>query len=165
MPAARNKVQRWSGIQGAVASVLVGAFLWSACSGNQATRSEIQATWIPDGASGLLLRTNVGRCQIVLLPDGTFNASVPDYLLKTSDQASGRLMAGTGGWTLLQSAGERQIKLTFTNVEGERISWGASPLEIRRVRGTLQLSFWIGEEGEKRFVFVRQQREAIQPQQ
>jgi hypothetical protein len=134
---------------------MVAALLCSSCSGRQTTKSEMEGTWIPNASSQALIKTAGAKCQIVLLTDGTFSASVPDFLLKTSDQASGRIMVGTGRWSFLQT-GEGEVKLNFTDVDGQRINWGAQVLQVRTAGNGLQLFFWIGEEGGKRFAFERQ---------
>lgn len=157
--AARNNMQRriarvWQiGLLPLV--LVVAAMLCSSCSGRKMTKSDSQGTWIPNRPSQAFLKTANSKCQIILLPDGTFNASVPDYLMKTSDQASGRIMVGTGQWSFLQE-GPGKVKLNFTDVDGQRINWGAQALQVQAAGNDFNLFFWIGEEGERRFVFERQ---------
>lgn len=149
----RRAANQWANSLSLIAGVV--AFLCSSCSGRQTTKSEMEGTWIPNASSQALIRTVAAKCQIVLRADGTFTASVPDYLMKTSDQASGLIMVGTGGWSLLK-AGQGEVKLNFADVDGQRVNWGAKGLQVRTAGKDLQLFFWIGEEGEKRFVFERQ---------
>jgi len=134
---------------------MVAALLCSSCSGHQTTKSEMEGTWIPNTSSQALKKTAGAKCQIILRPDGTFSASVPDCLMKTSDQASGRIMVGNGQWSFLQE-GQGKVKLKFSEVDGQRISWGAQVLRVRAAGNNMNLFCWIGEEGEKRFVFERQ---------
>lgn len=149
----RRTATQWAASLSLIAAVV--ALLCSSCSSRQTTKSEMEGTWIPNASSQALIKTVGAKCQIVLRADGTFSASVPDYLMKTSDQASGRIMVGTGGWSFLQT-GQGQVKLNFTDVDGQRVNWGAQVLQVRTAGKDLQLFFWIGEEGEKRFVFERQ---------
>jgi hypothetical protein len=121
-----------------------------------ATNTEVQGIWVPDKSSLALVKgTNI--CEIVLRADGSFAASVPDYLLKTFDQCSGQVMSGKGGWSLdpPRAMAPRQIKLEFTDVDGERINWSSNRLQAEGTKDRVRLFFYIGEEGGKRFVFER----------
>jgi hypothetical protein len=120
--------------------------------------SDVQGAWIANKASRQKWIKGTNSCQIVLQADGTFTASVPDYMMVTLDKASGKLMSGRGLWSL----GRRKalapigINLTFSEVNGERKSWSISDtLQAERGKQAVELFFYVGEEGGERFVFER----------
>jgi len=140
-------------------SPLLGIVLYtlfmSACSPAVNLNGALNGKWIPNEASvhWVASVTNTETCQITFNPDGTFLATVPDYLMKTSDQCSGHLMVGEGQWSVSSKFEETGVQLNFHHVDGERINWAAKLLNVKRQGDSYSLYFYIGEEGGDRFVF------------
>ena len=139
-----------------LASITV-ALLIPSCSGHQTTNSDMQGTWVPEKTSQKWIKAQggSGKCQIALELDGTFSATVPDYLMRTSDQCSGQNMAGRGRWSLSTKLLQTEVKLSFTEVDGKKIYWGATPLKVQTNGKSFVLFFYVGEEGGDRFIFER----------
>jgi hypothetical protein len=139
-----------------LAGMLIALFLCS-CSGRQVTNADMQGTWVPEKASQrwIIAAEDRPKCQITLRGDGTFSATVPDYLMKTSDKCSGRVMVGKGQWSLSTKVFQTEVKLNFSQVDEQRINWAATPLKIESKGNGHELYFYVGEEGGARFVFER----------
>ena len=132
----------------------VGASIFFTGCQKHVTTDDLQGTWIPNKDSLRWVKvTNI--CIIILQTNGTFTGSVPDYLMKTSDQCSGQVMTGVGKWSLFTKPLQTFVKLNFTEVDGKQIFWGANELEVQTGSGRTELFFYVGEEGGDRFVFVR----------
>ena len=136
--------------------MVIGLFL-SSCTGGQITKSDLQGTWVPDKSSQHWIKAedDRSRCHIALRADGTFNGTVPDYLMDTFDRCAGRVMVGKGTWLLSTGWLETNVKLDFTEVDGQRIGWGAELIRVEGKGDGLGLSFWVGKPGTDRFVFER----------
>lgn len=130
-------------------------FLIFSCSNRQMTTADIQGDWIPDKDSQqwITAKEDRSKCKIALKIDGTFSATVPDYLMKTSDKCSGRIMVGNGRWSLSSKLLQTEVKLDFSEVDGQRINWSATPLKVWSKGKGYKLFFYVGEEGGNRFVF------------
>lgn len=113
--------------------------------------SDFQGKWLPKKASRQKWIKGTNSCQIVINADGSMEATVPDYFLNAPDKSSGKVMSGTGQWSIEQD----RLKLHFAYVDGERINWGGQPLQVQRRDKTFDLFFYVGEEGGERFVFER----------
>lgn len=139
-----------------LAGMFIALFLCS-CSGRQVTNADMQGNWVPDKASQrwIVAAEDRPNCQIALRADGTFSATVPDYLMKTSDKCSGRVMVGKGQWLLSTKLFQTEVKLNFSEVDGQRINWAATPLKVESKGKEHVLFFYVGEEGGDRFVFER----------
>lgn len=135
-------------------AALVISLCCSACSSRQMTISDAVGTWVPDKASRAIMKRPGAKCEIVLLADGTFNASVPDFMMMTPDKASWRVFVGTGEWSLVQSAGG-QVVLRFNRVDGRSVDWRPHPLDTMTERNAFKLYFYIEEDGGERFVFEK----------
>src|SRR5260221_312525 len=61
--------------------------------------SDVQGSWLAEKASQQKWIKGTNNCQMVLRADGTFTASVPDYMMMTFDKASGKVMSGKGQWS------------------------------------------------------------------
>jgi len=120
--------------------------------------SDIQGKWVPTKASQQKWIKGKNSCQIVLNADGTMVAAVPDYFLNAPDKSSGKVMSGTGQWSIEQD----RIKLRFAYVDGERINWGGQPLQVQHRDNTFDLFFYVGEEGGERFAFERAPNQAAE---
>jgi hypothetical protein len=133
------------------------AIFASSCSHRQVKNADVQGRWVPDKASQrwIIAPQDQSKCQIVLSADGTFSATVPDYLMKTSDRSSGRIMVGRGRWALSDELFQSQVKLNFSEVDGRRINWAATPLKVQSRGEGRELFFYIGKEGGDRFLFER----------
>jgi hypothetical protein len=83
-----------------------------------------------------------------LRADGTFSASVPDYMMMTFDNASGRVISGKGQWSLeppnpLAPIG---INLAFSEVDGERRNCSVSnTLQAEQAKQGVELFFTSGK--------------------
>ena len=132
---------------------IVGLML-SSCSDRQMTKADLQGTWVAEKSSQHWIKAEEDRtkCQIILRTDGTFAATVPDYLLSTPDECSGRIMVGKGRWALTSDMSDASLKLLFSEIEGNKCDWGATPLHIIARN---ELVFWVDYEGGERFIFVR----------
>jgi hypothetical protein len=86
---------RWQAVINVLFLVAIDVLL-SSCSGSQLKSADLQGTWVAESASQQRWIKSRNVCQIVLRADGTFAASVPDYLMTTFDQASGKVKSGTG---------------------------------------------------------------------
>jgi hypothetical protein len=117
------------------------------------TTSDAVGTWLPDKASTTHIKAPGAKCEIVLLADRTFNASVPDFMMMTPDKASWRILVGTGEWSLGQSGG--QVVLRFTRVDGRSVDWRPHPLGTMTEGAVFKLYFYIEEDGGERFVFEK----------
>jgi hypothetical protein len=119
------------------------------------TTADLQGTWVPDKSSQHWIRAKEdrSRCQIELRADGTFNATVPDYLLRTFDRCAGRVRVGKGRWSLTTTWLETKLRLDFTEVQGERDGWITEKLYVPTGN---KLMFWVGDpDSGDRFVFER----------
>src|SRR5437879_13765124 len=112
----------------------VTSFFFTACQ-KPTTSADVQGMWVPDKPSQALVKGH-STCQIVLRGDGSFTASVPDYLMKTFDQSSGQIMSGKGRWNLNppRAMAPREIKLDFSHVDGERINWSSNRLQAENTK-------------------------------
>jgi hypothetical protein len=131
--------------------------LVTACSRQPRDKSDFQGSWVPEQKSQKWINIGAGgpSCQIVFKPDGTFNAVVPDYLLWTFDQCSGRLVTGMGHWSVSPDLIETKLKLEFAFVDGKELDWTAKVLRVEtRGKGFL-LFFYPREIGSDRFTFER----------
>jgi hypothetical protein len=114
-----------------LATVAVTLLLASSCSEGNPTyvrRADLCGTWVPDEYSRQHWIKNSEdrtRCRIVLQADGTFTATVPDYMLDTSDRCGGRVRAGRGTWSVgTESVGSR-LELWFSDLDGKACNMGA----------------------------------------
>jgi hypothetical protein len=122
------------------------------------TNADLPGTWVAKTASQQKWIKGTNSCQIVLRADGTVTASVPDYLMKTFDQASGQVVSAKGQWSLEspRALAPSEIKLSFSEVDGEHINYAIpNRLQAEREKGGVELFFYVGEEGGERFVFER----------
>jgi hypothetical protein len=129
-------------------TALFGVFL-VACQ-KVVSRSDLPGAWVPQKSSRKWLKTT-NSCQIVFQADGTFIASVPDYMMGTYDQDSGLTLSGKGQW-VIESDG---VKLHFDEVNGKHVNWEAEPLQTQEDKDKVELFFYVKEEGGDRFVFER----------
>ena len=120
--------------------------------------SDLAGTWTPQAASRKWL-TTANDCRLVLQSNGVFNASAPDRLLRTSDQAAGKIISGQGAWTL-----ERKSKLEldydvvilhFNIIDGKEANYLCNTLKVQGSKDDTTLFFYVEEEGGSRFVFER----------
>jgi hypothetical protein len=132
---------------------VVTSLLLAGCQ-KPASTNDLQGTWIPNKDSSKWVKAT-NTCEIILQTNGAFTATVPDYLMKTSDKCSGLVMSGKGQWLLTSKPLQTFIKLNFTEVDGQQIDWGAKELEFQKGDKNLELFFYVGEEGGDRFVFER----------
>lgn len=146
----------------AVASIL--GFFMAGCQ-KPVAATDVQGIWVAGKTSQQKWIKGTNNCQIVLRADGTFSASVPDYMMMTSDKSSGKVMSGRGKWNLepARALDPREIRLSFSEVDGERISWGSNRLEAERGRQGVELFLYVGEEGGERFVFERAPSQSTAP--
>jgi len=138
------------------------AFLAASCASDKIREADLIGTWIPSQESRKWIKSEVDipKCQLVLRPDGTFSGAVSDYMMESSDKASGKLMIGKGNWSLFQDPGRRPnnwigAKLVFTEVDGQSAYWTADELLVWRKGNSHVLFFWVGEEGGERFVLEK----------
>jgi hypothetical protein len=145
-----------------VGASIIGLFL-TGCQ-KQVVVSDVQGAWVAKKASQQKWIKGTNSCQIVLQADGTFTASVPDYMMVTFDKASGQVMSGKGQWTLQppKALAPIGINLTFSEVNGERKNWSSNTLQAERGKQAVELFFYVGEEGGERFVFERAPNQAAE---
>ncbi|MCI0541212.1 MAG: hypothetical protein L0Z50_38920 [Verrucomicrobiales bacterium] len=120
--------------------------------------SDVQGGWVAEKASQQKWIKGTNRCHITLRADGTFIASVPDYMMTTSDKASGQVISGKGQWNLEppKALAPVGIGLSFSEVDGKRKNWSVSnTLKAARGKQGSHLFFYVREEGGERFVFER----------
>jgi hypothetical protein len=141
---------------------IIGLFL-SSCQKPMAV-SDVQGAWVAKQASQQNWIKGTNRCQMVLQSDGTFTASVPDYLMMTFDKASGKVISGKGQWNLEspRALAPCEIKFNFSEVDGKQVHWGSKDLQTERGNQGVELFFYIGEEGGLRFVFERAPSQAAE---
>ena len=120
--------------------------------------SDVQGGWVAEKASQQKWVKGTNGCHIAFRADGTFTASVPDYMMMTFDKASGQVISGKGQWSLdpPRALAPVGVSLNFTEVDGRRKSWSVSnTLKAARGKQGAQLFFYVREEGGERFVFER----------
>ena len=135
----------------------VAGLLFTGCQ-KAMTNADMPGTWVAKKASQQKWIKGTNISQLVLGADGTFTASVPDYMMKTFDKASGQVVSGKGQWSLepTRALAPLGIELTFSEVDGERRNTTIShTLQAEREKQGIELFFYVGEEGGNRFVFER----------
>jgi hypothetical protein len=122
------------------------------------TNQDLPGTYVAKKASQQKWIKGMNSCTIVLRADGNFVASVPDYMMATSDLGKGQVVSGKGPWVVephnpLAPLG---IQLTFNQVNGEtRNTTISHTLKAEGGKQGIELFFYVGEEGGDRFVFER----------
>jgi hypothetical protein len=122
------------------------------------TNADLAGTWTANMASQQKWIKETNNCEITLRPDGTFSASVPDYITKTFDKASGTVVVGQGAWNLEapKPLAPMSVELEFNEVSGEHKKMTIShTLQAERNNKEIGLFFYVGEEGGERFIFER----------
>jgi hypothetical protein len=133
--------------------VAIAVLLTASCSGGKWKPADLQGTWVPDKSSQTWIKAEKDRskCQIVLQADGTFNATVPNYMLDTFDKCAGAVRVGTGRRSLTTEWPETRLNLRFSELDGEDCDNSTRPL---RVETRNSLTFYDLRSGD-RFIFER----------
>lgn len=136
---------------------VVSGLLFIGCQ-RAVTSGDLPGTWVAQKASQQKWIKGTKSCQIVLRTDGTFTASVPDYMMTTFDLASGQVVSGKGQWRLEPpiALAPLAFELAFSEVDGERRKAIIShTLMAEREKQGIKLFFYVEEKGGERFVFER----------
>lgn len=140
---------------------ICASILTYSCSMNKLSLKKLSGCWIPDKSSQKIIPLSEDGTKITLQlkADGRFTATVPDYLMKTSDQCSGKVISGKGTWSILSEFFKNEINLRFNEINGGKINWITNKIQVLTTGKDYELFFYIGEEGGDRFVFTRLQNQ------
>src|SRR4051812_30713035 len=108
------------------------------------TNQDLPGTYVAQKAPQQKWIKGTNNCQIVLRADGTFAASVPDYMMTTFNKATGQVVSGKGQWILepKKALAPLCIELSFSEVDGERRNMTIShTLETERQKQGIELFF------------------------
>jgi hypothetical protein len=116
---------------------------------------ELAGTWIPDETSRHWIKSqdDRSRCEIVLNRDGTVKATAPNCMFSGTGEGAPGVTVGAGRWSLTSKWFEVTINIQFTELDGKRCDYSATPLYVQN---NDELLFWIGDpDSAERFVFGR----------
>ncbi len=141
-----------------VAVLCLWVLLTAGCAQKDIKAGNIVGTWVERREStqvagsrpvARFVFTSNGRFEVSNLPRRFIDGSMPREDLTTA-------FNGTGNWQLGQSGPYRAVALTFDPGIGSKYGYDV-PLLIS-TEGEISLFFWLGEEAEGRFKFVKELR-------
>ena len=134
-------------------SVTVTAIVTTGCSDGKFDDAEVFGVWTATEDS----RTEEARIAgITFLSNGKFTATNLPLRIIIDPVEIEPIGSGQGKWTLTNAKSGWDILLSFDQL-GDRTNGFATPIHVsgRNVRER-RLFFWVGEAGEDRFQFVRE---------
>jgi hypothetical protein len=139
-----------------LAAKIAIACVLAACSTSPVGKSTIIGHWVATPQNHLIIKEPaVAGCEFIFKADGSFTSSkFLDYLINTPDNASGKIHAGSGKWSIMQKNGSNIVDLIFTDIDNCSANTETTSLIISDWGGH-PLFFWLGEEGGDRFEFER----------